>query len=373
MKRIFILIAAAVAAVACNSGNIKLEGRLIGCDTTMVYVESLGASFGSQVVDSVRTDERGKFSIKINAEGDQLALYNLNCNGQRIPLLLAKGDNVTINSVGSIARNYEVSGSEESALLKQVTFLMQDGAARLDSLSTCFVGLTNEADRQQLLKDYTQEYYRIKRSQIEFIVANSSSLAALYALYQRLPNDNVLFNGATDVVYYRMVADAIVERYPSSPYLSLVRRDIAAMDLVGAAITSQLNYPDLNIPDMFGNKIQLSSLQGKVILVDFWSAMAGNSNQLNADLKEIYEKYAESGFEIYQIGIESSKAVWVSAVQEQNLPWISVSDLQGTASSAIALYNVQTVPTNFLIDREGNIVGKNIYGADLDKRVAALL
>ncbi|MBR5136069.1 MAG: AhpC/TSA family protein, partial [Rikenellaceae bacterium] len=202
MKRIFILIAAAVAAVACNSGNIKLEGRLIGCDTTMVYVESLGASFGSQVVDSVRTDERGKFSIKINAEGDQLALYNINCNGQHIPLLLAKGDVVTINSVGSIARNYEVSGSEESALLKQVTFLMQDGAARLDSLSTCFVGLTNEADRQQLLKDYTQEYYRIKRSQIEFIVANSSSMAALYALYQRLPNDDVLFNGATDVVYY---------------------------------------------------------------------------------------------------------------------------------------------------------------------------
>ena len=373
MKRIFILIAAAVAAVACNSGNIKLDGRLIGYDTTMVYVESLGATLGSRVIDSVRTDERGKFSLKFNAEGDQLALYNLNCNGQRIPLLLAKGDAVTINSVGSIARNYEVSGSEESGLLKQITFLMQDGAARLDSLSTCFAGLTDEQARQQLLKDYTQEYYRVKRGQIEFIVANSSSMAALYALYQRLPNDDVLFNGTSDVVYYRMVADSIEARYPTSPYLNLVRRDIATMDLIGTAITSELNYPDLNINDMYGNKVRLSSLHGKVILVDFWSAMAGNSNQLNADLKEIYEKYAERGFEVYQIGIESSKAVWVSAVQEQKLPWISVSDLQGTASSAIALYNVQNVPTNFLIDREGNIVAKDLYGNDLEKHVTALL
>ncbi|MBQ5678344.1 MAG: AhpC/TSA family protein, partial [Rikenellaceae bacterium] len=227
MKRIFILIAAAVAAVACNSGNIKLDGRLIGCDTTMVYVESLSASFGSKIIDSVRTDERGKFSLKFNAENDQIALYNLNCNGQRIPLLLAKGDAVTVNSVGSIARNYEVSGSEESALLKKVTFLMQDGAARLDSLSSCFAGVTDEGARQQLLKDYTQEYYRIKRGQIQFIVENSSSMAALYALYQRLPNDDVLFNGASDVVYYRMVADSVEARYPASPYLNLVRRDIA--------------------------------------------------------------------------------------------------------------------------------------------------
>lgn len=373
MKRIFILIAAAVAAVACNSGNIKLDGRLIGCDTTMVYIESLGASLGGRVIDSVRTDERGKFSIKLNADDEQIALYNINCNGQRIPLLLAKGDAVTVNSVGSIARNYEVSGSEESALLKKITFLMQDGAARLDSLSTCFAGLTDEAARQQLLKDYTQEYYRIKRGQIQFIVENASSMAALYALYQRLPNDGVLFNGDNDVVYYRMVADSIEARYPTSPYLSLVRRDIAAMELVGTAITSQLNYPDLDMPDMFGNKIRLSSLQGKVILVDFWSALAGNSNQLNAELKESYEKYSERGFEIYQIGVDNSKAIWVSAVQEQNLPWISVCDLRGTASTALTLYNVQNLPANFLIDREGNIVAKNIYGAELEKRVAALL
>ena len=166
MKRIFILIATALAAVACNSGDIKLDGRLIGCDTTMVYIESLGSSLGGKIIDSVRTDANGKFNIKIKAENEQMSLYNLNCNGQRIPLLLAKGDAVTINSVGSLARNYEVSGSEESALLKQVTFLMLDGAARLDSLSTCFAGLTDEKIDSYVtkyLKENTAESFSVKR------------------------------------------------------------------------------------------------------------------------------------------------------------------------------------------------------------------
>ena len=69
----------------------------------------------------------------------------------------------------------------------------------------------------------------------------------------------------------------------------------------------------------------------------------------------------------------SGTTIWVSAVQEQNLPWISVCDLRGTASTALTLYNVQNLPANFLIDREGNIVAKNVYGAELEKRVAALL
>ena len=88
---------------------------------------------------------------------------------------------------------------------------------------------------------------------------------------------------------------------------------------------------------------------------------------------EKYAKYHDQGFEIYQVGIDTSKALWINTIQEQQLPWISVSDLRGEASPAVGAYNVQSLPANFLIDREGNIVGKDVYGADLDKRVAALL
>ncbi len=374
MRRVFFLIAVAMAAVACNRSGIKIEGRLIGCDTVTVYVEALSPSMRSRTVDSVRTDDLGRFSLKLRADNEPITLYNLNCRGERIPLLLTAGDRVTVNSVGSLSRNYEVEGSEESALLKRISFIMQDGVYRLDSIANNFSNpALDEQQRREVLKDYTQEYYRIKRAQIAFIIENSASMAALYALYQRLPNDDVLFNGQTDVVYYRTVADTLSQRYPNSSYIASLRRDIETMDLVGAAVASQNSFPELNLPDMFGNKVSLAALEGKVILLEFWSATVGNSNAMNAELKELYSKYADRGFEIYQVGIESSKAAWINAVQEQNLPWISVSDLAGAASPALGMYNVRSLPANFLIDRNGDIVARDIYGAALEGKVAELL
>ena len=141
-----------------------------------------------------------------------------------------------------------------------------------------------------------------------------------------------------------------------------------------ASQISETSYPDLELTDIFGKKVRLSSLAGKVILLDFWSAELGNSNVFNAELKDIYGKFAgaEIPFEVYQVAIDTSKALWITAVQEQQLPWVSVSDLRGSASNALALYNVQKLPANFLIDKEGNIVAKNIYGKSLEDKLAEL-
>ena len=124
---------------------------------------------------------------------------------------------------------------------------------------------------------------------------------------------------------------------------------------------------------MYGNKVALSSLEGNVILVDFWSAEMGNSNALNADLKEIYDKYEDRGFRVYQVAADTSKAVWIGAVQEQRLPWVSVCDFRGERSPLLGVYNVRKLPSNFLIDRKGNIIAKDIYSTALDRRLAELL
>lgn len=109
-------------------------------------------------------------------------------------------------------------------------------------------------------------------------------------------------------------------------------------------------------------------------MLDFWSAEAGNSNTLNAELKEIYSRYADAPtpLEVYQVSLDTSKPIWINAVQEQQLPWVSVSDLRGRASSVVGLYNVQKLPANFLIDKEGTIVAKDIYGKSLDEKLELL-
>jgi glutathione peroxidase-family protein len=130
--------------------------------------------------------------------------------------------------------------------------------------------------------------------------------------------------------------------------------------------------PELKGSDMFGKEQSLSSLAGNVILVDFWSAEMGNNNILNAELKELYKRYEAKGFRVYQVSADTSKAIWITAVQEQALPWVSVCDFGGANSPMLRAYNVKKLPSNYLIDRNGNIVAKDLYGEALKRELAKI-
>jgi glutathione peroxidase-family protein len=208
-----------------------------------------------------------------------------------------------------------------------------------------------------------------------FIIEHKSSLAAVYALYQRLPGDPYLAGADSDLIYYRTVSDAVSKRYPLSPFLLTLSNDIARMEARISLINSIefRNSPELKGRDMYGNEVALSSFSGDVVLVDFWSAEAGNSNALNADLKEIYEKYYSKGFRVYQVSADTSKVAWITAVQEQRLPWVSVCDFKGQYSPMLRTYNVRKLPSNYLIDREGKIVAKDVYSDALVEKLKSLL
>ena len=375
-QTLFVSLTAAVMLCACQSSKVKISGRFVGNDAKDVYLEQV-LPLTQSVIDSAVLDKDGNYRFELKGVAKTPSLYNIIYNGERIPLFLAGGEKLSLNSVGSVVRNYTVEGSKESELLRQFYQAFVSGAQRLDNIASQFAKATlSEEDRQALVKEYTAEYYRIRREQLRFIIENKASLAAVYALYQRLPGDTYLFNGDSDVVYYRTVAEAIEQTYPESPYLQSLMGEIARMD-ARISLSSQITeagYPDLELSDIYGKKVRLSSLAGKVVLLDFWSAELGNSNTLNAELKEVYKKYADApvAFEVYQVAIDTSKPLWISAVQEQQLPWVSVSDLRGRASSSLGLYNVQKLPANFLIDKEGNIVGKDIYGKSLEQKLDEL-
>ena len=375
-QTLFVSLTTAVRLCACQSSKVKISGRFVGNDAKDVYLEQV-LPLTQSVIDSAVLDKDGNYRFELKGVTKTPSLYNVIYNGERIPLFLAAGEKLSLNSVGSVVRNYTVEGSKESELLRQFYQAFVSGAQRLDNIASQFAKATlSEEDRQALVKEYTAEYYRIRREQLRFIIENKASLAAVYALYQRLPGDTYLFNGDSDVVYYRTVAEAIEQTYPESPYLQSLMGEIARMD-ARISLSSQITeagYPDLELSDIYGKKVRLSSLAGKVVLLDFWSAELGNSNTLNAELKEVYKKYADApvAFEVYQVAIDTSKPLWISAVQEQQLPWVSVSDLRGRASSSLGLYNVQKLPANFLIDKEGNIVGKDIYGKSLEQKLDEL-
>ncbi|MDE6445479.1 MAG: TlpA family protein disulfide reductase [Alistipes sp.] len=370
------LMASVLLLGGCRSQKATVAGRFVGSEAAEIYLEQV-TPLSQTVIDTARLDDAGNYRFRLNKAAETPTLYNLVYNGERIPLLIAGGDRLTVGAVGSPVRNYTVEGSEETELLRQFYQAYVIGAQQLEEIASQLAqaGLTDD-QRRELAKSYTAEYYRIRREQLRFIVENKSSLAAVYALYQRLPGDTHLFNGDSDVVYFRTVADAVGQRYPQTPYLQPLLGEIARMD-ARISLTSQVTetgYPDLDMQDIYGKRVKLSSLTGKVVLLDFWSAEVGNSNTLNAELKETYKKYASAPtpFEVYQVALDTSKPAWITAVQEQQLPWISVSDLRGRSSAAVGLYNLQKLPANFLIDKEGTIVAKDIYGKSLEQKLDQL-
>ena len=375
-SKIVMGILAAATLGACQSSKVKISGRLVGADARQVYIEQLSAGGKAPLIDSVSLDDAGNYRFELKNVPSTPSLYTISYNGESVPVLIEGGDRLTINSAGSFARNYTVEGNEESSLLREFNLAYVEGAEKLNDIAAAYArNGQSEEELKRLAKAYSDEYLRIKRAQLAFIVEHKASIAAVYALSQRLPGDRYLFNGQGDAVYYRAVADALEERYPQSPYLASLHAEISRLDALQnlSATVSEAGFPDLEIADMYGKKVRLSSLEGNVVLIDFWSPSLGNSNALNADLKQLYEKYHDSGFEVYQVAVETSKPMWINTVQEQSLPWISVCDLRGEASPALTIYNVRKLPANYLIDRKGDIVAKDLYGTSLEQQLEKLL
>jgi thiol-disulfide isomerase/thioredoxin len=378
MKKIVILLAAA-ALCACQGKKATIQGEVAAYANKMVVLESV-YSTGGMVADTVTTNDAGRFTLKVEIPGDEATFYNLHCGERTIPLILAPGDKVAVNSLPGLIDGYSVSGSEESTLVKEIKNIMAFGVAKLDSLATLYNKTTAKALRESISKEYTATYLDIKRKQIEFIVTNSGSLAAIYALNQRLPGDEVLFNGETDIVYFRLVADAVEKNYPKSTYLASLKEAIQyydnqreLADKINEAMATPAGFPELELPDMTGKKQSLTQIQqGKVVLVDFWSILEEGAQFRQAELKEIYEKYHDKGFEIYQVAVDTAQPEWIQTLQMQKLPWISVCDFKGSASPAVMLYGVTTIPTNYLLNKEGDIVAIGAYGDNLEKELKNL-
>ena len=385
MKKLLLLSATALVAFSCGQKNkAHIPGTFSGISKDTIYLEMLTTK-GRTVVDSTVTNQQGNYRFTVSTPVAAPTFYNIVYKQSSIPVIVSPGEKVKVNSLCDLGRNYTVEGSDDSKLLKEFNTMYSNGVRSLDSLANLYSETRptpdNDARRTALLREYTQRYVKIKREHIAFIVKNASSMAAVYALYQRLPNDEALFNANDDRVYYRMVADSLADKYPASPHVIALLRDVKTQDDAAAlaqqvsrqqAETAGLNHPEITLQDMFGKDHKLSELKNKAILLTFWSVTDPKGPAMNNEMKELYKEFSGKGFDIYQVSLDSDKASWILAVQAQKLPWTNVIDPNGFTGLPAMSYNVAATPVNFLIDRRGNITGRNLQGAALRTRVAEL-
>jgi glutathione peroxidase-family protein len=131
--------------------------------------------------------------------------------------------------------------------------------------------------------------------------------------------------------------------------------------------------PEITGKDTSGRPVTLASLRGHLVLLDFWASYCGPCRQENPRLKALYDKYHASGFDILSFSLDDVRAPWVNAIRHDNLTWPQASDLRGGAGASAGTYNVTDLPHNYLIDRKGNILAKDLHGQDLTDALEELL
>jgi peroxiredoxin len=368
--------------LSCSKGSkVEITVFIENSDTCMIYLDEQGISEIRQI-DSVMVKKDGSFKLKDRIEHP--TFYNLHTGNQQIiPLLLAPGTSAEIQAdMQNFVNGYEIEGSAESSYLLEMNRKLTKTKRRIDSIQKVLQKNPDAGEEftQELSASYDEIIEAQRRYSIQFILDHMSSMASIYALYQKIDENNFVLNENRDIQLVKITSQSLDTIWPGSEHVQALKMDAANLEenlynqrWREVVEIAENTFPDIRLPDPNGDTIALSSLRGKVILLSFWASWDQASVSHNLPLKGIYNTYHSRGLEVYQVSFDNEKEAWLNAIEFDELPWVNVSELSYPESRVAPIYNLEELPVVFLIDRKGQIVGKNFNRIDLDRNIQRLL
>ncbi len=369
-----ILTVALMVLSACvkKDGNVQVEGHIEGGIEGNNVELKLLTSEKAITVDSSELSDDNRFDLYGQVEMPHFAALDFN-NGELIYLVVKPNDEITIEADGDdITGSYMVQGSNDSYRIKQ---LLTSHQTKLDEIADVIIAYRDsleanaeEADRLIAERDKKRDELISEHKEFtkKFIRENLNSLASLMALYQSIGRDSYVLDISSDFDYFAMVDSSLMKKYPSSDAVKDLNQMVVAFKEQNKNLGIGKIAPDIALPTPDGDTVRLSSLRGEYVLLDFWASWCAPCRQENPDLVSVYNQFNDEGFEIYQVSLDKTKDAWVKGIEEDNLNWVHVSDLQFWNSQAARLYNVRQIPSNYLLNPDGKIIAINLRGQQLE-------
>lgn len=347
------------AGIAADD-NVFIKGKIDNFHSKTIYFEELFTN-SVIVIDSVKTDEDGVFieGLKINTPGFfrfRIAPNNF------FNFIAAPSDSLIISADASrLEATYSITGSEESKRLKELNVFLQTIYRTNDSLNAHLQrhqqnnDINNYMAAVQFQQQLSGQFHDFVKNFIDYKPGSLSSLAAVQNL-----------DAEANFEYYAKVEAGLKNSFPNLPQYKDLKAKVD--ELKKLAIGSQA--PEISLNDTEDKLRSLSSLKGNVVLIDFWASWCRPCRAENPNVVKMYNKYKDKGFEIFSVSLDKSKPAWINAIKQDGLIWKNhVSDLGYWNSAVVPMYGIKGIPLTFLLDKDGKIIGKNLRGAELEKKL----
>lgn len=349
-------VASAIALSACSHSNQwEVNGVITEADNQLLVLEGMAPNGNWYTMDTLRLDAAGKYSFAQEAPA-RPEIYRLTIGNSSAYFPIDSIDKVTVNATApGIDRNYTLAGSSQAEMMQNVNTMIVDQSTDVDTL---------------------------KRRISEVLLTDPASITAYYIINKQLPDGTPLFNPANrqDLRMLGAVANAYTRERPEDPrtayltklYLAAQRATRPVREIGGDIAASEVQYPDIILLDENGKEAKLSDTagNGKPTILNFTTYSAEFAPALNVLLNKIVED-AGGAINVYQVGLDADEFSWIKSAT--NLPWVTVYNAPKVGATYLMQYNVGTIPTVFLIDRNGDLVARIDDMTQLEASVKKLL
>jgi len=358
-----LIIAVFISIMACKTkkDGFTIEGTITGADSAWVLLKK---RLDTQVVtvDSVLVKD-GKFAFSGKIELPEMYFLKIADRDGSVPFFIENApitmtiyaDSLDKSTVkGSLTHDSFVSYQKEEARY----------GAKMEELYGKYMQAAEMKDSVSV-KTIEKAYDSVQNAQNaftkEYILKNGKSVVAAF-----LAISNAYAYSLDEL---KSINKAMDPSIAGSDYV----KQLSDREKLLSTLLPGMPAPEFSMNDSTGKAVALSSFKGKVVLVDFWASWCGPCRAENPNVVKAFKKYSPKGFTVFGVSLDSSREKWIAAIAKDQLTWTHVSDLLGWKNAAAKQYGVMSIPANFLLDAEGKIIGSNLRGEDLDKKLEEVL